>query len=309
MTCLRTYLNRTHEKSWIGKARYFVPFCRAQKKINSLQPNLQESLLIAAFPRSGSTWVQEVFSQLGDFFTLFEPLSNHFGAPEIREIEWDKKIESPAERRRVLDVLSGSYFTPWSNLLYSFNANKPKRLLIKLIRIINQLDWLVEEVNFINPPFVLIRHPVDLNKSQRTNFKNQGIQWNHFKNLFPKEAKLLETEGISIKTPEVLEVARLSIEMKSLYPLQSNGKIHVFKYEDLLANPYVEFGKIVELYHLDRARFEKAMKKVNTPSHSDFGSNYNKASSIQLEKWKNSMEPDVLEKCERVMNLIGNPYY
>ena len=97
--------------------------------------------------------------------------------------------------------------------------------------------------------------------------------------------------------------------MKLLYQLQSKGKINVFKYEDLLLNPYEEFSEIVGLYGLDQARFEKAMKKVNTPSHSDFGSNYNKASSIQLEKWKNSMEPDVLEKCERVMDLIGNPYY
>ncbi len=309
MTCLRTYLNRTQEKSWIRKARYFVPFCRAQKKLNSLQPNLQESLLIAAFPRSGSTWVQEVFSQLGDFITLFEPLYIPCGAPEIREIKWYKKIESPTERRRVVDVLSGSYFTPRINLLYSFNANNPKRLLIKSIKLINQLDWLVEEVDFINPPFVLIRNPVDLNKSQRTNFRNKGIQWNHFKNLFPKEAKLLETEGISIKTEEVLEVAKLSIEMKLLYQLQSKGKINVFKYEDLLANPYEEFSKIVKLYGLDQARFEKAMKKVNTPSRSDFRNNYKKASAIQLEKWKNSMEPEILEKCERVMDLIGNPYY
>jgi len=51
------------------------------------------------------------------------------------------------------------------------------------------------------------------------------------------------------------------------------------------------------------------MKKVNTPSYSDFRNNYKKASAIQLEKWKNSMEPDVMEKCESVMNLIGNPYY
>lgn len=309
MTCLRTYLNRTQEKSWIRKARYFVPFCRVQKKLNSLQPDLPESLLIAAFPRSGSTWVQEVFSQLGDFINLFEPLSNHFGAPEIREIKWVQKIESPAERRSVESVLSGSYFTPWSNLLYSYNAKNPKRLLIKSIKLINQLNWLVDEVDFINPPFVLIRHPVDLNKSQRTNFRNKGIQWNHFKNLFPKEAKLLEAEGMSIKTQEVLEVAKLSIEMKLLYPLQSKGKIHVFKYEDLLANPYVGFSKIVELYGLDHARFEKAMKKVNSPSRSDFGNNYKKASAIQLEKWKNSMEPDILEECERVMDLIGNPYY
>ena len=131
---------------------------------SSSRYDIGNTLVIAGFPRSGTTWLAELIATLPRTAVLFEPL-DHRTIPAARRagLSWEN-FRAPDElwpegEQYLQEVLSGNVLTRRTTSHISFSrAASISRWIVKFVRANQMLGWLVENMQ-IPPPVFLIRHP------------------------------------------------------------------------------------------------------------------------------------------------------
>lgn len=126
--------------------------------------DLRRTLLVAGFPRSGTTWLAEVLSGIPGSGVIFEPLDiRRVHQARAAGFDWNNFIapweETPAQLEFMRRALSGRIRTAWTtSQLPVSRAARVDRWVVKLVRGNQMLGWVVENFD-IRPPVLLVRHP------------------------------------------------------------------------------------------------------------------------------------------------------
>lgn len=213
--------------------------------------NTEDVLIIAGSPRSGTTWISDVFSIPRGISKINEPLN--FKKTEIKDlgITWRTHI-TPDDRRPELKtyfqkLFSGrtanGYYTQQTPLL---QIPFTKIWLIKFIRVSRMLPWLFNNFTFNCKPIFIIRHPCGVIYSQ---IKHPSFETHSFvqpddvllvKQYFPKFMPLLKRISTEV------EIRALSWALDNIVPLQAlkTDQVILISYEQLVLDYQNNVNKI-----------------------------------------------------------------
>lgn len=274
------------------KIKYF-------ESVNNFDP--KKNIIITGCPRSGTTWLQELFCSLENTYPLFEPLYLD-DSPWFKELgfEWRQYIPEdynwPEAKELFEKLFRGQYLTSW--MVSQTNIDLLKNvefLVIKEVRANSLLPWLVRQFD-IKPPIYIIRHPCATIASQ------MKMVWKDF----PQKFIIPETKfpELYIKYKHILKNINLTVEhlaarwcLDNIIPLNhpENNRlwITVF-YENLITSPQEEIPRIFNRLNIQLP--QNIWDKVNIPSAMVQQTSQLQQNKIeQLSKWKNELSEKDIE--------------
>lgn len=288
---IRKYRKKFHYYQTYRKIRYF-------ESVNNFDP--KKNIIITGCPRSGTTWLQELFCSLENTYPLFEPLYLH-DSPKFKEIgfEWRQYIPEdynwPEARALFERLFRGQYLTPWMVSQADIDRLKDAEfLVIKDVRANSLLPWLVRQFDIRQPVYIL-RHPCAVIASQmKMVWKDVSPKFTIPETRFPEQYTKYERILKNINSTVEHLAARWCLD--NIIPLNHPGNnrlwITVF-YENLITNPLREVPHIFKRLNMELPR--NLWDKINIPSAMVQQSSQLQQNKIeQLRKWKNELsEKDI----------------
>jgi hypothetical protein len=132
---------------------------------------LKAVYIITSSPRSGSTWLGNILSEMPESMILFEPL-HLVHVPEAKKAGFDwrtykEKEQDWEEGERFLNkIFSGRCLNPWTTRETTFKkALIAQRVIVKFVRANRLLPWITHHFQLPAPIF-LLRHPCAVIASQ-----------------------------------------------------------------------------------------------------------------------------------------------
>lgn len=133
--------------------------------------DISQTVVLSGSPRSGTTWLAELFASISGASVLWEPLHIR-NQPELKEMgfTWRTVIypgtEWPEAERLFSDILSGRRLNLHTAKMCGFKEIwKRKFWVVKFVRANGLLYWLTQKFP-VKPPIVIIRHPCAVVSSQ-----------------------------------------------------------------------------------------------------------------------------------------------
>jgi Sulfotransferase family len=302
--------------------RYLLPFTRA----NRTRQHLTGDNIISVFsdPRSGSTWVSDIFCKLPDSMLIYEPL---FMIPEYREIkdlgfcfhqyipedaEWPEAIEFFRKLYNMEVGSPGSFRLYFANRTLK-NIKSAKYFVYKDCCSNMLLPWLTARFN-VNPVYI-IRHPCAVIASQ---LKNWGWEYAikdpkayfpdpkyRFKEIFFQYQDIID----KISRPEERLAAEWALHnsVPIKHPLNDIRWITV-PYEKLYLHPEPELNRIFGRLKIEMP--EEVLKGIRNPSMTTGGdSSSHIRSGNQLESWRKSLSTQQVRNIMSIIREFGMDFY
>ncbi len=343
MTVFKPIINirdRIHDRYLIY--RYLNPFLSKSQK---LPLNINDAVAVFSQPRSGSTWLTELLSNIPRSCIIDEPLRRGGYVPselpskDVRKISEIAKMNfffsQPIAENEVwkdaYDVfdrmLKGQL--PYLNLYREFSLKRltdSKLVLTKFLYGSLLMHWFAR--NFSSKMILLVRHPLAVIASQLKhpgfNFKMpvDGVVFKGFRNeeMFDRYAEIIR----SIDSPEEYLTFMWSVQIKhSLFHPQNNSRWLTVSYEKLVLDFENEINRIFNYLEIERP--EKIFSLKNHPSQSTLSPSITQIrNNQQIGFWSSSLSKtqkrkifNMLdqfeitlynEKTEPDYNLLYEPY-
>lgn len=259
----------------------------------------QNALVIFSHPRSGSTWLSDLFlkNRDRDYLTVYEPLGMY--VPSIKKMKlfrWQyvPENESWESLYDYFDKILRGVFNPFiilkrdKKLLFKSN-----QIMIKFIKGNALLPWFVKHFK-TRTPILLLRHPCAVVASQ-LNYKGKPEQFLHdyfrenfythrfseylrpyddiLQRLETMEEKLAATWCLSHITP--LHHHKNNIDWITVY------------YEELLAHPKEEIQRVFQ--RVDTPLSSTLLNEISSPSFTSVNQRKKINVDEQLGKWKTQL--------------------
>ncbi|MEJ5349170.1 MAG: sulfotransferase domain-containing protein [Desulfosoma sp.] len=151
------------------------------------QSGLKETVLLAGFPRGGTTWLSEIINYWNDYRYMFEPFYSRY-VPSLKKLSSETYLRPgdnvPWTNLVMIDrIMTGRIRNPWID---RFNRKICyENILIKDIRIHLALGWLKERFPALKV-ILLLRHPFAVAVSL------QKIGWRPGVKKYCRHQKLVE---------------------------------------------------------------------------------------------------------------------
>lgn len=287
---IRKYRKKFQYYQTCRKIKYF-------ESVNNFDP--KKNIIITGSPRSGTTWLQELFCSIEKTYPLFEPL-HLVESPKVKELGFTgmqyipEDYNWPEAKELFEKLFQGQYLTPFMTSLVDIDRLKDAEfLIIKDVRANSLLPWLVKQFD-IKPPIYILRHPCAVVASQLKAHWYKSSKFTIPKTKFPEQYTKYEHILKNINTTLEYVAARWCLD--NIIPLGHSGNnkswITVF-YENLITNPQEEVPHIFNSLSLELPR--NIWDKVNVPSAmTDRNSPLRQNKIEQLSKWKNELsEKDI----------------
>lgn len=284
-------------KKYFGKK---IGDCRSKKvisafqKSNHLSPN--KNIIITGSPRSGTTWLAEIFQKEPGSYMLFEPLSLRNEKFKVIGFDWRQHIPEqkkwPEAKNIFSELFEGKYITPWM-----ISHSDPYKLkdcnffILKFVRANLLLPWIINNFERERLPVYIYRNPHDVVKSQMQNFWN--VTNSNF--VLPKsrfaENYYNQFENIiqSVSTPTQQLTARWCLDNYYLLTHPDNNlKWITVNYDQLIKEPENELRKIYSRWN--KSFDPEIIKAIQQKSKSTYTKNnsgskdFNKTECSQLVK-------------------------
>lgn len=286
-------------KKYQNKIRYYQTYWKIQTLESSNNFDPKKNVIITGSPRSGTTWLQELFCSIEKTYPIFEPL--HLDeCQKFKELgfTWMQYIPEdydwPEARELFGKLFRGQYLTPWMILQGDVNGlRNADFLIIKFVRANSLLPWLVNQFD-IRPPIYILRHPCASVASQMKTHWYTASKFTIPKTRFPEQYTKYEPILKNINTKLEYVAARWCLD--NIVPLSHSGNnklwITVY-YENLITNPKEEVTYIFNRLNMELPR--NIWDKINKPSAmTDRNSPLRQNNIEQLSKWKNELsEKDI----------------
>ena len=292
---------------------------------------LKDSILLIGSPRSGTTWLMELFENIPGYTYIFEPLQALW-FPSSTKVGFEQRpyrtpdANWPKCEEYLFKIFTGQIvgYNPLFkyNLKMTMNRILSKKLIVKSIRLSRLLPWIANRFQLRNITYI-IRHPCAVIASQiKTGFG--GYQnYYPFTNRFPtREGLILEASSIDIldsniieklkrikTTEELLAVAWCLDNYVPLFYLDSH-KWNMIIYEKLVTDGETELRKLFrEIGEEDSA--DLAINQLNKPSMLTVEKELKTVPStdIQLSKWKKSLSNDQIKRILKIVEDFGLNFY
>ncbi|MBT3283617.1 hypothetical protein HN807_00455 [Candidatus Bathyarchaeota archaeon] len=285
--------------------------------ISNKKIDTKETISIFGSPRSGTTWIMNVFSALKNYKSIFEPFHikwypefhalNLFPRPYFGKDEQSKEL-----RKYIINLINGNIRIGNTNFRYKETINRIRadKIILKFVRGNRILPWYCNNVPESKINVLLLRHPMSTIQSQiksgmRGYFKkkNETLQ----KDVIKKEiSKIYEIEHIKEKilgdmdNYNEYEMLALTYGIDNYIPVESGVKIHIIYYEDVFSNG---LSSIYDVLNNNRIEYEnnRLERELGVPSQTTH-KDTEKEFKNQLSKWTSSNEMKVQE--ERIRNIL-----
>ncbi|GBE39177.1 sulfotransferase domain protein [bacterium BMS3Bbin08] len=133
--------------------------------------DISETVVISGSPRSGTTWLAELFAMIPGASVLWEPLHIR-NQPELEELgfTWRTIIDPNADwsdaERLFSEILSGRRLNIHTAKMCGFESVWNRKFwVVKFVRANGLLNWLTQNYP-VKPPIAIIRHPCAVISSQ-----------------------------------------------------------------------------------------------------------------------------------------------
>ena len=288
--------------------------CRLSDPVREFKP--EKNILIFGYPRSGSTWLMELISNLPGTANLWEPL-------HIRNVEpfqelgfgWRQYIPEhekwEAAEETFEELFRGEYLNFWlTSRDFPLRFVTADRMIVKFVRANGLIPWLTNKFDFELAPVYLLRHPFAIAASQMKEgswdyeFKNYEIPDVPYNHIFKRHESFLST----LKTKGEEMVATWCINNKIVFDHDRHNKdwTTIF-YESLLLHPERELQCIFDLWGmlLPEELFEDLRDASSTTQKATF----HKGLDTQLSKWKRYFDHTDVDRMIRVLDYFEIDIY
>lgn len=294
--------------------------------------NMADTIVIAGTPRSGTTWLMEVFAAIPGYTYLYEPI-NPIWFPKIRGVGFQSRTYLPPdtdwlEGKDYLEkTFTGRVFSllpPYKSepepIMHRLLGNK---LIVKFVRLNRLLPWVAKRFQ-LRGIFFIIRHPCAVVASQlKTGFYGyfSGSPPYHktsptLENVLNEASKIdvLDKELFkrlkSIKTQEEMLAAIWCLD--NYIPLFS-PKPHPWTtviYEKLIKEEKNEFIRLFNKIG-EREIPQSVIRHLKEPSMLTLGSERKVITNMdeQLSKWKKILSEKQIERILKIVNDFGLDFY
>lgn len=307
--------------------QYFDKLVFKSKKID-----IKDTILLVGTPRSGTTWLMEIFRTIPGYVSLFEPINPIF-FPESYELGFEPRKylsenSSWSEGKSYLTkTFSGKSYTRVP--LYQFkpemimNRLLGNKLIVKAIGLNRLLPWIANNFN-LRAIFFIIRHPCAVISSQlKTGYCGYHLTTKPYSDIFPTVQNVCEEASKipsldstiieqlkKIKTRE--EILAASWCLDNYVPL-SHERPYPWKFiiyekivtegEKAVRNLFTDIG--------EKNIPKSALKNLRVPSllaprdELQVVKNTNK----QLSKWKKTLTKEQIERILNILTDFGLDFY
>lgn len=304
-----------------------------KKNFSNKKIKIEDNILISGSPRSGTTWLMELMSDIPDYTFIFEPL--HPGLfQQGFKVGFSNKTYVPVDKdwnvgkNYLRKVFTGEIVTVLPaygpSLKMAMRRILAHRFIIKTIRMNRLLPWVSERFDF-RSIFLIIRHPCAVVASQlKTGIYGYDHKYPPFSSYMPDTKTIIneisEIESIDdemkgclkkIKTKEEILAAAWCID--NLIPLSYNKQFpwKTIFYEDLVKNGEKVLTDLFKNIGVEKTQRQKnrLLKKqsLTAPKNKDKNTitNYEK----QLSKWKRYLSKKQIDRILRVVSIFGLDFY
>lgn len=274
----------------------------------------ENHLLIFSDPRSGSTWLAELLTQLKGYMIIDEPfhLNNN---QRLKELNWGWRqvIPSAASWAEAKDYFQ--WILKRKNIGYGrIHLNSLKAYLFsdqsvfKIIRGKGVLPWLVNQFEFNYTPIFLIRNPYAVVSSMISHpswnypFEQFKVPETQYNDIYKEHEAYLTT----LNSKEEQLVALWCIVNKlCIEDANHDIKWMVVKYEDLVLCPKQELKRIFQSWGIELPI--EILEKVSRPS-----STYIKEKPLNkqdlINGWKSKLTATQIDKISIVLQYFNIEY-
>lgn len=279
---------------------------------------LEDTILLASVPRSGSTWAMDLLATLPGYKSIYEPLHPDWYAPVRRLATGPRPAVAPNEthasfRGYLEAVFSGRVSGAHADYDLSPGAVASRlradKLVVKSVRLARCLAWIVSAFE-LRQVYLLVRHPCAVVASQR----RTGIR-GHF--TPPDEeldrdavvAAALDDLGdeVPAELVERVETVRSEVEVLALLwavdhalaLARASPDLTVVAYEHLLTGGPEALSDLFAPLGVDTP--SAAREAYGEPSHTTRGE-VRSTVEAQQERWAKQL---TREEGQRVVEIVG----
>lgn len=248
---------------------------------------------IAGMPRSGTTWVSQIFASCPDVRMKFCPLFSYEFKNSLdknsSQKEWEKLFADVYQTQS--EFLDQEHLRK-KGLVPAFKKKiaKPGYLLIKSNRFHNLVPYILKlntEIRFVH----IVRHPCA-----------SLYSWLSTPSEFPKNADPKEEwrSGLCRKTgpgefwgfEDWLFVTRLAVQLTKEYP----NRHLVMRYEDIVKNPLTQTKKMFNFFRLPLHKQTIDFIKLSHSRHDNRKHSVFKFPQIH-NQWNEKLDPAIISAC------------
>lgn len=270
---------------------------------------IENAMIIAGYPRSGTTWLMEVMARVPGVGVIFEPLNiDKVPSAKAAGLDWrnfhlpDEVWPSGEEFMR--QVLIGKVRNPWTlssmTLPQTIGINA---WVIKMVRANQMLLWL-HETFALKPSILLIRHPCAVYAS-RSSRGWAAPQYTPKKSAFFRTYPYLLDFVNTLTMPEEHFAARWCMNYYPLIYSPPPFPFHTVFYESLVQNPEAEISEILGLWDIPPP--ENFVGHLKVPSNKA-GENMITAGA-RIDSWVKKLDPEISGRITRVVEAFGLDFY
>jgi hypothetical protein len=273
----------------------------------------ERPLLICGSPRSGTTWLNQIFSSAPDILSITEPL--HLRSARLRDTGflWRTHREADADwpaGRRFFDALFKGRFLPFDVLV----ANRPwnmwriQKVVVKCVRANRLIPWL--SVNFPELAIIhLIRHPCAVVGSQSHYWSDlEGIADHDMDWVRRYKPDLSDY----VSRLDNFQSRALMWSLDQYIPLQHSGSqawSTVF-YEDLVMDGTNEVTRICRELNISLDQTAKEFLHQNSREWKSDSVDHTTAEATErLGRWRKLLTRDQVKRILDVTSRMGISFY
>lgn len=288
------------------------------KRLNVLRGQLfvdtsahhQDSVLICAIQRSGTTWFGDVINYDNEYRSMYEPFHNRY-VPEVKAFKTWQYLrpddDSPEYLEPAKAIFEGRIRNKW---ISAYNKRFfAHRRLIKDVRSLMMIGWI--RAHFPDMPVILLlRHPLAvLNSLLRLHWHRNA------KELILAQPQLMEDhlepfraeiEAVSgdVDNHLLAWCANYYVALRQL----SGQRVFVAFYERFLAEPRTEIARLFAF--LDRPFDDRVFKRMAVPSVQARVARHGDSSAIVtggnvLDEWRKHITPEQTGRAVALLERFG----
>ncbi|MCK4365943.1 MAG: sulfotransferase [Thermoplasmatales archaeon] len=305
---------------------YIEKLVSRNKKID-----IKDNILLVGSPRSGTTWLMEIFECIPEYSYVFEPLqSNWF--PESIKAGFKGRIYLPPDldwsegKEFLKKIFNGQIVSRFPPYLYdvkmTMNQYLNNKLIVKSVRLSRLLPWFEKRFQLRGIVFI-IRHPCAVIASQiKTGFTGYQENFKPYPNRHPTRKDIVdEASKIDIldsnlieklkKIDTLEEILAAAWCLDNIVPLyQKNPAWVTVFYEKLVNDGESELKSIFSRIEEEKS-LEFAINILKKPSMLTKGDadKIVKSSELQLSKWKKALSDKQIERILKIVSDFGLDFY
>jgi hypothetical protein len=314
-------------KPVIVPLQYFDKLVFKGKKID-----IKDTLLLSGTPRSGTTWLMEIFQTLPGYISLFEPVNPIF-FPESYEVGFKPRKHLLAEQNWpdgqdfLKKTFTGKTYTrvPLYELNPEMILNRlfGNKLIVKAIGLNRVLPWIAKNFE-LRGIFFIIRHPCAVISSQlKTGYCGYHLNSSPYSDIFPTVDNVLEeaSEIPGIDEDLIRRLKKIKTQEEILAAIWCLDNYVPLNYKKPHPWIFVVYEKIItqganEIKQLFNKIGEEnipksAIKKLNIPSMLAPRDELKvvKDSDKQLSKWKKYLTKKQIDRILSIVSDFGLDFY